>query len=181
MTRTTKGVAIAVIHVLLVCSLAAKLVIDRKRYPRVWVKTTSYDPEHIVRGRYVALSLEVPTAGDFSPTAKELEEIRSMAAKYPSMGTQFIHREARLEVREGKLLAVPAERGTWVEVDPGDQSKLTWPDPVHYYIPEHAEDPSRQPRGSELWAEVTIPRKGPPRPIQLAVSNARGWHVLNLH
>jgi uncharacterized membrane-anchored protein len=176
----TKGVAIAVIHVLLVCSLAAKLVIDRKRYPRVWVKTTSYDPEHIVRGRYVALSLEVPTAGDFTPTSKELQDIREMGTKYSYIGTQFIYREARLEVREGKLFAVPAENGTRIPLNPNDQSKVIWPEPVQYYIPEHAEDPSRQPRGSALWAEVTIPKKGPPRPIQLAVSNASGWHVLTL-
>ena len=32
----------------------------------------------------------------------------------------------------------------------------------------------------ELWAEVTVPRKGPPRPIQLAIKNGTDWRPLNL-
>jgi len=38
-----------------------------------------------------------------------------------------------------------------------------------FFIPEHVPDPSIRPAGEELWAEVTLPRKGPPRPIRLAV------------
>ena len=40
---------------------------------------------------------------------------------------------------------------------------------IAFFIPEHAPDPSRRPPGEELWAEVTLPRKGPPRPIRLGV------------
>ena len=42
-------------------------------------------------------------------------------------------------------------------------------EPVAFFIPEHVPDPSRRPAGEELWAEVTIPRSGPPRPIRLGV------------
>ena len=38
-----------------------------------------------------------------------------------------------------------------------------------FFIPEHIPDPSIRAAGEELWAEVTLPRKGPPRPIRLAV------------
>ena len=41
--------------------------------------------------------------------------------------------------------------------------------PIAYFIPEHVADPSRRPAGEELWVEVTIPRKGAPRPIRLGV------------
>lgn len=41
--------------------------------------------------------------------------------------------------------------------------------PVAYFIPEHVPDPSRRPPGEELWVEVSIPAKGPPRPIRLGV------------
>jgi hypothetical protein len=41
--------------------------------------------------------------------------------------------------------------------------------PLAYLIPEHVADPSRRPSGEELWVEVTLPRKGPPRPIRLGV------------
>jgi hypothetical protein len=45
-------------------------------------------------------------------------------------------------------------------------------DPVAFFIPEHIPDPSIRPTGEELWAEVTIPRRGPPRPIRLAIRRA---------
>jgi hypothetical protein len=40
---------------------------------------------------------------------------------------------------------------------------------IAFFIPEDVPDPSIRARGEELWAEVTLPRKGPPRPIRLAV------------
>lgn len=45
-------------------------------------------------------------------------------------------------------------------------------EPVAFFIPEHILDPSRRPEGQELWIEVTIPKKGPPRPIRLGVKKA---------
>jgi hypothetical protein len=51
--------------------------------------------------------------------------------------------------------------------------------PVDFYIPEHANDPSRTKPGQELWIEVTVPPKGPPRPLQLALKEADGsWKPL---
>jgi hypothetical protein len=43
---------------------------------------------------------------------------------------------------------------------------------VLFFVPEHTlpfENERRSGRGPELWAEVTIPRKGPPRPIRLGI------------
>jgi uncharacterized membrane-anchored protein len=40
---------------------------------------------------------------------------------------------------------------------------------IAFFIPEHVPDPSIRAAGEELWAEVTLPRKGAPRPIRLAV------------
>ena len=42
-------------------------------------------------------------------------------------------------------------------------------DPVAFFIPEHIPDPSFRRTGEELWAEVTVPGRGPPRPIRLGV------------
>jgi hypothetical protein len=42
-------------------------------------------------------------------------------------------------------------------------------EPIAFFIPEHVPDPSVRPAGEELWAEVTLPREGPPRPIRLGV------------
>jgi hypothetical protein len=40
---------------------------------------------------------------------------------------------------------------------------------VAYFIPEHAADPTRLQQGEELWAEVSVPASGPPRPIRLGI------------
>jgi hypothetical protein len=42
-------------------------------------------------------------------------------------------------------------------------------DSLAYFIPEHIPDPSIRAAGEELWVEVTLPKKGPPRPIRLGV------------
>lgn len=45
---------------------------------------------------------------------------------------------------------------------------------VPFFIPEHVPDPSRRAVGEALWVEVTIPKRGPPRPIQLGVKQGDG-------
>jgi hypothetical protein len=45
-------------------------------------------------------------------------------------------------------------------------------EPLAFFLPEHAPDPSRRPPGEELWAEVTLPERGAPRPIRLGVKRA---------
>jgi uncharacterized membrane-anchored protein len=174
MNRTRAAIAVAVIQVLLVCSLGAKLLYDRHRYPRMWVKTAPVDPELPIRGRYLALGLEVKR--DFNLNADEQKRLSSKDG--------VVYHSARLELRGNDLYAVsaqgPGSRLVWLSNTDASSPTMRWPEPVLYFIPEHAEDPSRQPPGSALWAEVTIPKKGSPRPIQLAVSNGKGWHLLNL-
>lgn len=44
--------------------------------------------------------------------------------------------------------------------------------------PDRAKGPFPLQKGQVLWVEVTVPPSGPPRPIQLAVSNEAGWQPL---
>jgi len=76
----------------------------------------------------------------------------------------------QLRETDGRLVAeiVDSPAGATARVQAGDRSALLT-EPVAYFIPEHAADPSVRPAGEELWAEVTIPRRGPPRPIRLGV------------
>jgi hypothetical protein len=53
-------------------------------------------------------------------------------------------------------------------------------EPVDYFLPEHAIDPSRRQPGEELWVEVTVPPKGPPRPIRLAVKKGGTFTPLEI-
>jgi hypothetical protein len=47
-----------------------------------------------------------------------------------------------------------------------------------FFISEHASSPLPLKQGQELWIEVTLPPKGPPRPIQLAVKDNGVWKPL---
>jgi len=52
-----RGLLLAALHVALVLTLGAKLLIDRARFPRVWVQAAPYDPSLPIRGRYVRLRI----------------------------------------------------------------------------------------------------------------------------
>jgi hypothetical protein len=56
----------------------------------------------------------------------------------------------------------------------GNQKVAVLNTPVALFIPEHVPDPSRRVPGEELWVEVTVSKKGPPRPIQLGVKQGDG-------
>jgi hypothetical protein len=88
-----------------------------------------------------------------------------------------------LSVENGQLAAHPAAPGTgqpaWLTTRQGSPvARLQ--EPVAYFIPEHVPDPSRRAAGEELWVEVTVPKKGPPRPIRLGVKKAGTLTPLDL-
>src|SRR5215475_9733517 len=160
MTLLVKGLVIAAVHVGLVASLGAKLLYDRATLPRVWALTTPYDPNLPIRGRYVSLQLVV--------------EPRGVRETKPGLASpQLIN----LRVEGDRLVAEATARPE--DSDPSDlhlrfidrrgEKLAVLAEPVAFFIPEHIPDPSRHQQGEELWAEVTIPKKGLPRPIRLGV------------
>jgi hypothetical protein len=162
-----KGLIIAVVQLGLVASLGAKLLYDRATRPRVWALAAPYDPSLPIRGRYVSLQLVV--------------EPRGIQETKPSPGQQP-QQSVTLRVEAGRLVAEanPLERG----FDPSalhvrfiqrqDHELAVLDKPVAFFIPEDISDPSRRPEGEELWVEVTVPKEGPPRPIQLGVKKGDG-------
>ena len=168
MSTFSKGIAVAMIHLLIVLSLGGKLLYDRAYRPRVWVKTGSVDPDLPIRGRYFTLQLQVK-------------------APWFRWSRDYQQNDVQLFVQDGELVASKADSSTGLSISSWRQriwSRST-PDEVFldqgvpFFIPEHAEIP-RASATQELWAEVTIPKKGPPRPIQLALKDQSGWHPLNL-
>jgi len=166
-----KGIAVALVHILMVLSLGAKLLYDRAERPRIWVRTGSVDPDLPIRGRYLTLNLEV--------YAPEIEREPLEGRKDYYYATSFVE----LAVEDGKLVAHKTElrTGMFITTWAGQRSRpggtFLLSSPVVFFIPEHAETP-RLGGGAELWAEVTIPRKGPPRPIQLAIKRGDQWMPL---
>ncbi len=91
MTGLTKGVAVALLHILIVTSLGGKLLYDRAHRPRVWVRTGSVDPDLPIRGRYVTLQLAV------------------QAPWFKAGPNSYAHNDVRLEVESGSLVAHKSE------------------------------------------------------------------------
>ena len=166
MKSWAKGIVLAAVHVGLVASLGANLLYDRATRPRVWALTAPYDPDLPIRGRYLSLQLVVEPRGIQGPQPESAWQPQSVT----------------LHVEDGRLVAEGngQERG----FNPADLhvrfidrrgEKLTVLDkPVAFFISEHLPDPARRPLGEELWVEVTVPKKGPPRPIRLGLKKGDG-------
>ncbi len=167
MKPLVKGLIIAAVHAGLVTSLGAKLLYDRATRPRVWALTAPYDPNLPIRGRYVSLQLVVEPRG--------IAETKPGRASLPPQAIIL-----RIEGERLVAEAIPQQPGydpseLHVQLVERRGEKLALLDqPVAFFIPEHIADPSRRPLGESLWVEVTIPKKGPPRPIRLGVKNGDG-------
>jgi uncharacterized membrane-anchored protein len=152
--RVRKGLIVAALHVAIVASLGAKLLVDRATRPRVWARAAPVDPDLPIRGRYVRLRIEA--AAD-----------SGLAAPDP-VGSVAVD----LAEEDGRLVARPSARGSTLlattAVRDGERV-LVIMQPLAYFIPEHVPDPSVRATGEELWVEVTLPRRGAPRPIRLGV------------
>lgn len=155
MTPLQRGLLVAALHVLLVCSLGAKLLVDRATRPRVWARSVPYDPDLPIRGRYVRIRLEALLVED--------------AVIEPAGGRDRV-RFVQLETRGDELVARSTRDGLYATVrDRDGQSYVVLSDALAYFIPENVADPSVRQADEELWVEVTLPRAGLPRPIRLGV------------
>jgi uncharacterized membrane-anchored protein len=184
------SIVLLLIQLALVSSIAGKYLYQRRSCPRVWVRTAAYDPELVMRGRYLRLQLTVNGCESTLPSALHAIFPRNSDGTTKPSGFRVnwqgaIQFRAKLKVEGNKLLAI--------RIPEADQSSkgvgvTAWPDsscdtmrldePVDFYIAEHAADPTRLKPGQELWMEVTIPPNGPPRPLQLALKDNGAWTPL---
>ncbi len=72
------SIALLVIQLAIVSTVAAKYLYQRASCPRVWTRTAAYDPALIMRGRYLSLQLTVDGCGSTLPSAKDAEFPRSI-------------------------------------------------------------------------------------------------------
>ena len=193
MKLSRTSLLLLLIQLAIVSSIAGKYLYQRWTCPRVWTRTVAYDPELVMRGRYLSLRLLVDGCGRIQPPPFVKEDPASPKYSAPwfiqSQGERYM---GRLEVKNGKLLVIPTTgpmgRNGFVRTNAEGDSILALPgsacdalrleQPVDFYIPEHAADPSLLKAGQELWIEVTIPSKGPPRPLQLALKQDGVWKPL---
>ncbi len=175
MKLSRKGIILAVLQLAIVASLAAKYAIDRARFPRVWAQTVAYDPDLPIRGRYLSVRLRV-----------DADRVYGVSQPPQAIQGNFWGdlRDVYLHGENGRLVASPAPTPTGLSVTRWrtrtGELVAALSEPVAYFLPEHATDPSRRKPGEELWVEVTVPKKGPPRPIRLAVKKGNTFTLLEI-
>jgi hypothetical protein len=168
------GLILVLVQVVLVLSVAGKYLYERQTRPRVWTRAAPFDPALPLRGRYLALQLMLDACG--LPRDAE-HTIPGYGAGHP-----FWQWHVSLTTANGKL--VPRLEKSWsprtggrltlFADKPCDQATLS--NEVMLFIPDRAQLPFPLRAVQELWVEVTLPQSGPPRPIQIALSGAGGFH-----
>jgi hypothetical protein len=193
---TLSGVSIAllIIQLLIVSSIAGKYLYQRWRCPRVWTRAAAIDSGLPMRGRYLSLQLTVDACQSTLPSAKDATFPRDVnGAVRPGpyvLRPQPVMFRANLKVENNKLVAVRPEgqenagqedsnAGEEISAAPGVPcGQMQLYDPVDFYIAGTAHSPLPLQAGQELWIEVTVPSTGPPRPIQLALKQDGAWKPL---
>jgi hypothetical protein len=160
MSGRAAGALLALVQVLLVSGIGLKYAADRARLPSAWARTVPFDPSLPIRGRYVRLRLQVPVAGHPPAT---LSRVRLVASdgRVQAVPDSSAALDATIDTAQGTVVARLGE-------------------PIAFFIPEHIPDPSVRPAGEELWALVTLPPDGPPRPIRLGVRRGTEIEALEL-
>jgi hypothetical protein len=162
MNNMHKGLLLGAIQLALVLSLGGKLFYDRLTRPRVWVLSAVYDPDLPIRGRYLSERLQFFAEG-LSYTKPDNRNSNEW----------FVNRQwAHLEVRNGQLIAKQQGPGPgqWVHLHMNNDGTLVAfsDEPVLLFIPDTAVIPDLK-AGEQMWVEVTIPAKGPPRPLRIGI------------
>jgi uncharacterized membrane-anchored protein len=185
------SIVLLVIQLALVSSIAAKYFYQRSTCPRAWTRTAAYDPNMVMRGRYLSLQLTVDGCQSTLPSALRATFPRNADGTTKPTGFTVNNEQypitfrANLKVEKNKLLAIRIpeadlrSKGISVTAMPGSPcDAMRLQQPVDFYIAEHAADPTALREGQELWIEVTVPPKGPPRPLQLALKDNGAWKPL---
>ena len=190
LTISAASVALLAIQLLLVSAVAGRYLWQRWRCPRVWTPAQVYSPEMDGGRRYVPAQLIVDGCQSTLPSAKAAQFPRGVnGAVVPGpyvMRPAAVSFRANLKVENNKLVAVEVEgdesgrMGEEVSAAPGvacDRMQLERA--VDFYIAGPSREVFPLKPNQQLWAEVTVPRNGAPRPLQLAVKGNGRWKPLD--
>ncbi|MFZ1937701.1 MAG: hypothetical protein ACLPZY_07525 [Terracidiphilus sp.] len=184
------SVAVLVVQLALVSTVAGKYLWQRWRCPRVWTRTVAIDPELPMRGRYLSQQLMVDGCQSTLPSAKAAQFPRdvngaAVPGPYGLRPLGVVEFNSELKVANNKLVAVQiqdprkADNGQLVDAWPGTQcDQMRLEKPVAIFIADSARSPLPLKPGQELWVEITVPPKGPPRPLQMALKDDGAWKPL---
>ena len=144
------SLVVLAIQLALVSSIAAKYLYQRWSCPRVWTRTVAYDPELVMRGRYLSVRLIVDGCQSTLPSAEDMTMPRDKdgvqtGKRFSIRAEQPVRFPARLKVEGNKLVAIripesdESTQGVMVEAVPGSSCEdLRLDMPVDFYLAEHA-------------------------------------------
>jgi hypothetical protein len=192
LTLSAASLAVLALQLLLVASIAGKYLYQRWRCPRVWTRVFASDPDLPLRGRYLSLQLAVDGCQSTLPSAGQASfprDLNGAAApgNYAIRSGVPVEFSATLKVEDNRLYAVriPDQENSYagqqVTAWPGsgcDRMRLN--QPADFFIARTAKSPLPVEKDQELWIEVTVPPKGPPRPLALALKDHGVWKPLAL-
>ncbi len=180
MSYRTRTILLIAIQCVLVSTIAGKYLYERATRPRVWARVAQYDPNLPMRGRYLALS---PLVNACSLPRDKDSEPAWMAYSKAKENQWYWH--VRATARDGKLVVEDARnvlprsepQTVWLKgAQPCDRVQLT--PGMDFFLPDTAKSPIPLKTGAELGGDGPVPPAGPPRPIQLAISDNGQWKPL---
>lgn len=164
------GLLLAALQSALLLAIGGQMLLERMVLPRGWVITEAVDPNLPIRGRYIVLRVAAP--------AKELRDL-------PAGRVRFVVRHGQVEAinasnaQPGSSEPLPAS----LRID-GRGTMALLNQPLAFFLPPDVPDPSNRPQpgsqGERLWVEVTLPRRGLPRPIRLGLGPENGGAITPL-
>jgi hypothetical protein len=191
MTQAKRGVILLAVQWALVLTTTGKYLWERHTRPQVWTRVELFNERELAftardpHNRYMAVQL-LANACTLPPHAVEMESDVDVLAENQGIYKQHPVRKdlVRVVVVDGKLTLVEADG-----IHTGDKQELYWdlrkpctearlPDNIQFYVPSSDAMPTKLRPGETVWALVTVPKQGPPRPIELALSDATGFHPL---
>jgi hypothetical protein len=182
MSAQAKGLWLLVVQLAVVLSIGAKYAWERHHCPMVWARAGQFDPSQPIRGRYIALTLHASACGlpggkpgyDFQRPGRSPQQVGMKTwSVVPAVNGGVLTARVVDETRPGPSETLMLDRDV-----PCEYARLG--ETSEFFVPEHTKSPFPLQMGQELWALVTVPPSGPPRPVKLAVSDAAAFHVLKL-
>ena len=85
------SIALLVLQLLIVSTVAGKYIYQRVTCPRVWTRAAAYDPSLVMRGRYLSLQLIVTAIG----AQAQRRVAAGVSASLRKTGSRFIAHHRR--------------------------------------------------------------------------------------
>jgi hypothetical protein len=183
------SIAVLVIQFFIVSTIAAKYLYQRWTCPHAWTRAVAYDPSLVMRGRYISAQIYVDACGVSLPDRARFASVRPHdVVLYEKHGVGIPYLNARIADKNGRLAVLSLvddessdSRNQRISIRNGSTcSDAFLQQPIDFYLSETAKSPFPLAKGQQMWVDVTVPPKGPPRPLGLALKDADGsWHPLD--